>query len=190
MVQGDTYWLPFVIRQGDTLITPDLVDNVELTIGSVSRFYPNSVEYNTDRWQFPLTQKQSLSFPRGRLPVQVRVLFKDGSVVGGKGEPVDVHGHISRYFFEGTKEFPESEASAGQEMPKQVPHCFPLLVELQDVVIGVAANTQEKTVTPSGQTQTIRPDPGYNALSSVIVEPIPWNWGRVTYNQDREIIIT
>lgn len=189
MMQGDTYWLPFVIRQGSTLITPDLVDNVELAIGSVSRFYPNSVEYSTDQWQFPLTQDQSFSFPRGRLPVQVRVQFKDGSVVGGKGDPIDVRGSVSRYLFQGAKTFPEGEISE-VEMPEQLPCSFPLLVELRDVVIGVAANTQERTVTPSEDTQIVRPDPGYNALSSVIVEPIPKNWGRVTYNQDREIMIT
>lgn len=97
MMQGDTYWLPFVIRQGGTLITPDLVDNVELTIGSVSRFYPNSVEYSTDQWQFPLAQGQSFSFPRGRLPVQVRVQFKDGSVVGGLLPGPSLYPSATRY---------------------------------------------------------------------------------------------
>lgn len=190
MMQGDTYWIPFVIRQGDTLITPDLVDNVEFTIGGISRFYPDSVAYSGGQWQFPLTQQQTFSLPGGKQPVQARIQFKDGSVVGGRGEPVAVRESISRYCFEAGIEQMVGDTGEQRAAIEWVPASFPLLVELNDIVIGVAANTQEKTVTPSEKPQIIRPDPGYNALSSVTVEAIPQNWGRVTYNQDREIIIT
>ena len=49
-------------------------------------------------------------------------------------------------------------------------------------VIGDASpKTQEKSITPANETQTILPDDGY-LLSSVTVGPIPENYGLITYN--------
>ena len=41
---------------------------------------------------------------------------------------------------------------------------------------------QEKTVIPTQEQQIILPDSGYGALSKVTVEPIPHNYGLVTFN--------
>lgn len=41
---------------------------------------------------------------------------------------------------------------------------------------------QQKTVTPTSQEQVIEPDDGYDGLSQVVVNPIPSNYGLVTYN--------
>lgn len=40
---------------------------------------------------------------------------------------------------------------------------------------------QEKTATPAELRQTVFPDPGC-ALSAVTVEPIPSNYGKITWN--------
>ncbi len=45
-----------------------------------------------------------------------------------------------------------------------------------------AASLQDKTVTPTQSTQTISADAGYGGLGTVTVNPIPSNYGLVTYN--------
>lgn len=48
--------------------------------------------------------------------------------------------------------------------------------------VKVVGNLQSKTAIPSRQEQTIQADDGYDALSKVVVEPIPKNYGLITYN--------
>ena len=42
--------------------------------------------------------------------------------------------------------------------------------------------TQEKTVVPSDEAQDVFPDAGYSALSKVVVQPVPSNYGKITWN--------
>lgn len=41
---------------------------------------------------------------------------------------------------------------------------------------------QDKTATPTQATQTITADSGYTGLGTVTVNPIPQNYGLITYN--------
>lgn len=41
---------------------------------------------------------------------------------------------------------------------------------------------QDKTVTPTQATQTVTADTGYTGLGTVTVNPIPQNYGLITYN--------
>lgn len=92
MMQGDAYGVPFVIRQGDTTVTPDMVESVELTIGTLSRLYPGEVTYDEAKkqWLYPLTQEQTLAFAEGAVSTQVRVKLVNGDVVGAKGGAIRV----------------------------------------------------------------------------------------------------
>ena len=54
-----------------------------------------------------------------------------------------------------------------------------------DILVSDVTGTvtlQDKTVTPTSQTQTITADAGYTGLGTVTVNPIPQNYGLVTYN--------
>ena len=92
MMQGDAYSVPFVIRQGETTVTPDIVSAVELTIGALTRLWPGEVSYDEKKgqWLFPLTQEQTLAFSEGAQPTQVRVKFMDDRVVGANGGIINV----------------------------------------------------------------------------------------------------
>lgn len=50
-------------------------------------------------------------------------------------------------------------------------------------VTGTYAPTyQQKAVTPTRQTQIVEPDEGYDALDQVTVNPIPSNYGLITWD--------
>lgn len=56
---------------------------------------------------------------------------------------------------------------------------------LEDDITLVDVSTtalQDKTVTPTQSTQTVSADAGYGGLGTVTVNPIPSNYGLVTYN--------
>ena len=95
MMQGDAYSLPIVLRQGELLITPEMVLRLEITIGTLTRTYPGVVRYDEEngQWLFPLTQEQTFAFKAGRTPpVQARIKF----VVGAKGKTIYVSASRSK----------------------------------------------------------------------------------------------
>lgn len=51
MMQGDAYSLPIVLRQGELLITPEMVLRLEITIGNLTRTYPGVVRYDEENGQ-------------------------------------------------------------------------------------------------------------------------------------------
>ena len=55
-------------------------------------------------------------------------------------------------------------------------------------IIRGAGKTQRKTVTPTSKTQEKTPDDGFDALGSVIVNPIPKNYGLITYDGSRILV--
>ena len=103
IMQGDSYQKPFTLRTLDgTLITPEMVTALVLSIGNLSRQYPGDITYADGKWLFPLSQAQTFGM-HGMLPVQARVLFQDGSVFGGNGAPVPVLPAVNRGILDGAK---------------------------------------------------------------------------------------
>lgn len=99
MMQGDAYKLPVVLRQGELLITPEMVHRLEITIGNLTRTYPGAVSYDKEngQWLFPLTQEQTFAFKAGNTsPVQARIKFGDESVVGATGKSIYVSASKSK----------------------------------------------------------------------------------------------
>lgn len=113
VMQGDAYNIPVTIKSGNgTLITPEIAACVEITVGQFTKRWPGQVTFDekTGEWQFPVTQKQTFRFAPGTAVVQARVVFQDGSIMGGSGAPVRVEQSASR----GTLPQPEkTEAVTG-----------------------------------------------------------------------------
>lgn len=113
VMQGDAYNIPVTIKSGNgTLITPEIAACVEITVGQFTKRWPGQVTFDekTGEWQFPVTQKQTFRFAPGAAVVQARVVFQDGSIMGGSGAPICVEQSASR----GTLPQPEkTEAVTG-----------------------------------------------------------------------------
>ena len=71
------------------------------------------------------------------------------------------------------------------------PQIVPMTVSENGVVIGMSVGTaievgnarlQAKTVIPADDEQIVTADEGFNGLSTVTVERIPSNYGKITWN--------
>lgn len=93
ITQGDAYLVPIIIKQGDTMLTDEMVNGVKVAVGSAVCSYPNgTLRYSRDDgvWYFPLTQKISNKLTPGKADFQVQVKM-DGGIVGTKIKQVDVN---------------------------------------------------------------------------------------------------
>nr|DAR37650.1 MAG TPA: hypothetical protein [Caudoviricetes sp.] len=98
MMQGDSYHVKLKIAALDgTVITSEMCVCVEVTLGKITRTWPDGgVRYRDGYWYMPLTQKQTFSMALRPQEVQARVSFRDGKVIGGKGEAVRLSASLSR----------------------------------------------------------------------------------------------
>lgn len=129
VMQGDAYNIPVTIKSGNgTLITPEIAACVEITVGQFTKRWPGQVTFDekTGEWQFPVTQKQTFRFAPGAAVVQARVVFQDGSIMGGSGAPVRVEQSASR----GTLPQPEKTEAATGSAPKATEVTIPTVHDI------------------------------------------------------------
>lgn len=88
--QGDKYFLPVRIKEGDTYITNENCDDCRIKIGSFLDAWKSGelgygeITVNNASvfvWEFPVTQDRSLAWNSGEVPMQVQ--FKRGETIRG-----------------------------------------------------------------------------------------------------------
>lgn len=86
MMQGDSYNIGIqLLNNAGQPITPDDVDDVEITIGWESKRYKKGQLLFADGlWLYPITQTSSFSQKPGRAAAQVRIKWNNGFVEGQK----------------------------------------------------------------------------------------------------------
>jgi hypothetical protein len=129
VMQGDAYSIPVTIKSGNgTLITPEIAACVEITVGQFTKRWPGQVTFDekTGEWKFPVTQKQTFRFAPGTAVVQARVVFQDGSIMGGSGAPVRVEQSASR----GTLPQPEKTEAVTGSAPKATEVTIPTVHDI------------------------------------------------------------
>lgn len=138
VMQGDAYNIPVTIKSGNgTLITPEIAACVEITVGQFAKRWPGQVTFDekTGEWKFPMTQNQTFRFTPGAAVVQARVVFQDGSIMGGSGAPMRVEQSASR----GTLPQPEKTETTTGSTPKatevKIPTVHDINVSLHSQVI-------------------------------------------------------
>lgn len=129
VMQGDAYNIPVTIKSGNgTLITPEIAACVEITVGQFTKRWPGQVTFDekAGEWQFPVTQKQTFRFAPGAAVVQARVVFQDGSIMGGSGAPVRVEQSASH----GTLPQPEKTEAMTGSAPKATEVMIPTVHDI------------------------------------------------------------
>lgn len=84
MMQGDSYNLGIsILNNAGQPVTPNDVNDVEITIGHLSKTYLNAeLSYSDGLWNFPLTQEETFSYWPSAVKAQVRVVWANGVVEG------------------------------------------------------------------------------------------------------------
>lgn len=83
IMQGDAYSIDIgLVDDEGNALTPEMVDEVEVSLGTLKKSYPDTVVYDEGEYLFPLTQTETLAMPIGLKTFQVRVKFNGGDVVG------------------------------------------------------------------------------------------------------------
>lgn len=95
MVQGDAYRIELTISSDGLTLTGDGVELVEVTLLGFKRCYPGEVTYADGKFFFPVTQEETFHLPP-LCPMQVRVKFPGGDVVGSPVQMIDVERALSK----------------------------------------------------------------------------------------------
>lgn len=95
MVQGDAYSMDVEITNLGEPLNIAGVGKVEISLAFLQKSYPDEVTYSDGKFRFPLTQAETFKLPP-KCPMQVRVKFASGDVLGSEMQQVDVLRSISK----------------------------------------------------------------------------------------------
>lgn len=98
MMQGDSYQLAFLVQNNaGAPVTPDDVQDIEITIGHLRKTYRSAqLSYADGRWLFPLTQEETFGYWPKAVKSQIRILWNDGIVEGKPIRGVRINESISK----------------------------------------------------------------------------------------------
>lgn len=82
MMQGDSYNLGInILNNADSPVTPDDVQDVEITIGHLTKTYRREeLSFYKGVWMFPLTQEETFQYWPGVVKAEVRVVWANGVI--------------------------------------------------------------------------------------------------------------
>lgn len=138
MMQGDSYPVKLKIAALDgTVVTNGMCKCVEITLGKITRTWPDGgVQYQDGYWYMPLTQKQTFSMVLRPQAVQARVSFRDGKVIGGKGEAVRLSASLSSAILPQSGTSGTGKDGGAQETGAQSVKTILVTVEAASVQVG------------------------------------------------------
>ena len=98
MMQGDSYYLGFtVLNNAKKTITPDDIQDMEISIGHIRKTYRGSqITFSNGRWLFPISQKESMGYWPKAVKAQIRILWNNGTVEGKPIHGIRINESISK----------------------------------------------------------------------------------------------
>lgn len=84
MMQGDSYNLGFTVtNNAGSVVTPNDIIDMEITIGHLVKRYSNSeITFKDGRWMFPLSQKETFGYWPSVPKCQIRIKWANGVIEG------------------------------------------------------------------------------------------------------------
>ena len=95
MTQGDAYNIELSITNQGEALDVEQVEAVEVMLGGLRRIYSEEVSCSNGKFLFPVTQEETFKLPPS-CPMQVRVKFKGGDVIGSPSRMVNVAASLSK----------------------------------------------------------------------------------------------
>ena len=98
MMQGDSYNLGFtVLNNAGVPVTPNDIQDMEITIGHISKTYRNAqIIYIDGKWLFPLSQNETFGYWPKATKAQIRILWANGILEGKPIHGVRVNESLSK----------------------------------------------------------------------------------------------
>ena len=98
MMQGDSYSLGFtVLNNAKVPVTPDDIQDVEITIGHISKTYrKEQITFYEGKWLFPLSQKEAFGYWPKEVKAQIRIVWANGAIEGKKIHGLRMNESISK----------------------------------------------------------------------------------------------
>ena len=90
-----TYSIEVEITNEGQALSPPAVSLVEIALLNLVKTYPGDVTFSDGKFHFPLTQPETFGLPTV-CPMQVRVKFPSGDVIGSEMQQIDVKRALSR----------------------------------------------------------------------------------------------
>lgn len=96
IMQGDACRLPFHIVQDGLVISPEMITDLEVTVGSLRKTYlSGGIEYTDEHWLMNLSQEETMAMS-GSEYIRVRIRYKDQPwvvVLGKRAALLNVESH-------------------------------------------------------------------------------------------------
>lgn len=98
MMQGDSYQLGFtVLNNAKSVVTPTDIQDMEITIGHISKTYRNAqIVYSDGKWLFPLSQKETFGYWPKAAKAQIRILWANGILEGKPIHGIRINESLSK----------------------------------------------------------------------------------------------
>ncbi|MGM9589407.1 MAG: hypothetical protein ACI3V0_04440 [Faecousia sp.] len=92
IMQGDSYPVFINMTQDGTILVPDMIDNLEIHVGSDLRFAFSDgtihFDENTKRWYIWPTQEQTFALSPGVHKIEMRVKYHNQNTTNVKGTTI------------------------------------------------------------------------------------------------------
>ena len=96
MLQGDQYNIDFKFSTDGVAITDADLAELEITVGDYTKKFSDGINYSNGAWHYPITQTETFALRAHMQPVQARLKFLTGEVIGVTGDCIRVEEAISK----------------------------------------------------------------------------------------------